>query len=311
MRKLNSSIEENSSSIVIEEIDLVEVLGVVWRGRLFVACVIVISGIASFFFFNSVPNEYKSTAILMPTSQSSSGSLSRLASQLGGIAPLIGVQMQGSENKSLIALELMKTWGFLESFIERNKLQVEVYGVIGWDESKNELVIDKSLYDVEQASWVELDSGESLEPTSWDLFETLADKIQVSVDDSSGLVSISVEHYSPHVAKKMVELLVVSINRHMQALDKEEAIKSIKYLKAQIGKTNIAEMHSIFYELIEEQTKKLMLAEVSEEYVFKVLSQPKIAEKKSKPKRALMLIMHVALASVISIIFVIARNYRP
>ncbi|MCG8670039.1 MAG: hypothetical protein MI867_11540, partial [Pseudomonadales bacterium] len=249
--------------------------------------------------------------ILMPTSQSSSGSLSRLASQLGGIAPLIGVQMQGSENKSLIALELMKTWGFLESFIERNKLQVEVYGVIGWDESKNELVIDKSLYDVEQASWVELDSGESLEPTSWDLFETLADKIQVSVDDSSGLVSISVEHYSPHVAKKMVELLVVSINRHMQALDKEEAIKSIKYLKAQIGKTNIAEMHSIFYELIEEQTKKLMLAEVSEEYVFKVLSQPKIAEKKSKPKRALMLIMHVALASVISIIFVIARNYRP
>ena len=53
-----------------------------------------------------------------------------------------------------------------------------------------------------------------------------------------------------------------------------------------------------------------MLAEVSDEYVFKTLSEAKVAEKKSKPKRALICVLGLLLGGMISVMFVLIRNFR-
>lgn len=46
-------------------------------------------------------------------------------------------------------------------------------------------------------------------------------------------------------------------------------------------------MQNTFYKLIEEQTKSLMLAEVQEEFVFKVVDPSVVPEVKYEPKRYL------------------------
>ena len=287
-----------------DEIDLRELASAIWQGKWIILCITALFAAASVFYALSLPNEYKSTAILAPASTSSSSALSNLAGQFGGLASLAGVNLGGSDggDKTTIAIELMKTWGFLEDFIKSNRLEVEVFAAKGWDKNQNKLLVDETLYNEKTSTW-------TLEPTSWKLFQKIKNRINISQDKKTGLVSLSVEHYSPYVAKRWVDLLVVAINQHMQAQDRKEALNSIEYLKSQINKTNIAEMRTIFYQLIEEQTKTLMLAEISEEYVFKTLSPSKVAEVKSKPKRALIVVLAVMLGGMLSIIWVLVRYF--
>ena len=53
-----------------------------------------------------------------------------------------------------------------------------------------------------------------------------------------------------------------------------------------------------------------MLAEVSDEYVFKVLSYSKVAEVKSKPKRALIIVLGVILSGMLAVFIVLIRYFR-
>jgi len=298
-----------------DEIDLIELGGAIWEGKWLIICTIFIFALSSVYYALSIPDEYKSTALLAPASSSSSNPMAGLAGQFGGLASLAGVNLGGVSggDKATIAIELMHTWGFLETFIESNQLEVEVLAVKGWDKVNKELIINEALYSSKTDSWV-TDSVASLEgtsfiPSSWALFNQIKNRITVSRDKKTGLISLSVEHFSPAIAKKWVDLLIVAINKHMQLQDRLDALNSIEYLKEQINKTDIAEMRTIFYQLIEEQTKTLMLAEISDEYVFKTLSSSKVAEQKSKPKRALVVFLGVLLGGMLSLSVVLFRYF--
>ena len=298
-----------------DEIDLAELWGAIWKGKWLIIAITAVFAVASVLYALSLPNEYKSTAILAPASQSGAGGLSKLAGQFGGLASLAGINLGGGggEDKSVIAMEIIKTWGFLEEFIKDNGIEVEVFAAKGWNRMSDKLVIDTDPYDVTNNKWVRdfnPDKGQKAEPSSWELFEKVKDRISVSQDKTTGLINLSVEYYSPVIAKQWVDKIVQAINHHIREADREEAIKSIAYLKEQINKTTIADMQSVFYQLIEEQTKTLMLAEVSEEYVFKTLSPAKVAEEKAKPKRALICILGVMLGGMLSVLVVLIGHFR-
>lgn len=262
----------------------------------------------------SLNREYRSTAILAPVSASGMGGISRLTQQFGGIASLAGINLPsgGGEDKTTIAIEILKTWGFLEKFILSNELEEEVFAVYGWDRSQNELLIDSDLYDVKTKKWVrEVDeeAGETPRPSSWELYEALKERVFVSQNKSTGFVSVTVEHFSPFLAKEWVDLLVKDINAHIKEQDKIEARKSIAFLKKQIAETNVSDMQSVFYQLIEEQTKTLMLTEVSQEYVLKTISPAKVPEKPSKPKKVLIVFFGVILGTIFSMFLSLAIYY--
>jgi len=298
-----------------DEIDLSELWNAIWAGKWLIVAITFIFSVASVFYALSVPDEYKSTVLLAPASSSSSGSLSKLAGQFGGLASLAGISLGGggAEDKTVVAMEIMKTWGFLETFIKNNHIEVEVFAAKGWSRSSNQLVIDPELYDTENKKWIrkfDAGKGQKIEPSSWELFEEFKGRVSISQDKTSGLISLSVEYFSPIFAKKWTDQLVKAINAHVQKQDREEATRSINYLKAKIEETNIADMQSVFYQLIEEQTKTLMLAEVSEEYVFKTLSPAKVAEEKAKPKRALIVILGFLLGGMLAVLIVLIRHFK-
>jgi len=297
-----------------KELNLIELWNIIWSGKWLVIVTTFVFSISFVLIALSIPNEYKSTAILAPASSNSSSSLSKLAGQFGGLASLAGINLGdgGAENKSVVAIELIKTWGFLEQFILENGIEVEVFAVKGWDMENDKLLVDPELYDERNGVWVrEFDpsKGQSLIPSSWELFEEIEDRITISQDKETGLIRLSIEYYSPIVAKDWTDKLVRAINAHIQKKDREEALRSIEYLNNKISETSVADMQSVFYQLIEEQTKNLMLAEVSEEYVFKTISPAKVAEEKEKPRRALIAILGFILGGVIGVIAVFIRYF--
>ena len=116
------------------------------------------------------------------------------------------------------------------------------------------------------------------------MFERFQEMLSVSEDKKSGLVSVSIEYYSPQVAKDWLDRYVSAINEHMQSRQVAKVSNNINYLKAQIDKTSIAEMREVFYTIIEEQTKNKMVAEASPDYAFVAVSPSMVPEQKSQPR---------------------------
>lgn len=292
------------------DIDLWELFNVLWSGKIIIIVITSAFAIASVFYALSIPNQYKSTVVLAPA-QSDGAGLSGNLGGLGGLASLAGVSMgSGESSESQIAQEIMKSWSFVEKFIADHSLAVDIYAVDGWNKGSNELQINQDAYDAENNQWlIEDESGLAGPPSSWKLFKAFSERISVSPDNDSGLISVSIEHYSPHIAKHWLDLYISAINKHMQERQVEKVRNNIEYLKAQIEKTSIAEMQEVFYTIIEEQLKNQMLAEASPDYAFVAVSPSMLPEQKSQPMRAQICILGTLLGGMISVLLVIVGHY--
>jgi uncharacterized protein involved in exopolysaccharide biosynthesis len=306
----NNTPDQQSLGQYDDEIDLRELFGVLWAGKIKIIAITAVFAIASINYALSVPNQYKATALLAPA-QSDGGGLSGALGQLGGLASLAGVSIGGGgSSEGQIAQEIMKSWSYIEGFITDNDLAVELAAVQGWNKGSNELQINDSVYDTENKKWlIENEAGVTGPPNSWNLFQAFSGRLAVSEDNRSGLVSVSIEHYSPQVAKRWVDLYVESINRFMQQRQVDKVTRNIAYLQEQIGKTSIAEMRDVFYSIIEEQTKSKMLAEASPDYAFVAVGPSMVPEQKSQPKRALICILGMLLGGMLSVLLVLVMHY--
>ena len=294
-----------------DEIDLRELFGVLWGNKIKIIGITAVFAVVSVIYALSIPNQYKASALLAPAQQQSGG-LSGALGQLGGLASLAGVSIGGGDSsESQVAQEIMKSWSFIEGFIAVNDLAVEVYAAEGWSRESNQLKFDNDVYEVKTKTWlVENDNiGQLGPPTSWQLFEKFSEMLAVSEDKKSGLISVSIEYYSPQIAKQWLDLYISSINKHMQARQVVKVSNNIEYLEAQIEKTSITEMQEVFYTIIEEQIKSQMLAEASPDYAFVAVSPSMVPEEKSQPKRALICILGTLLGGILSVLTVLVLHF--
>tara|TARA_B100000795_G_C22786676_1_gene434953 strand:- start:1063 stop:1968 length:906 start_codon:yes stop_codon:yes gene_type:complete len=285
------------------EIDLFELLSILWAGKIKIIIITILFAVYSVYFALSIPNQYKATSLLTPT-QSSGGGISSAMGQFGGLASLAGVNIGAAQtNEAKIAIEIMQSWSFIENFIAENNLAVELSAVKGWNKSTNDLQIDDGVYDLENNKWI------STPPSSWSLFQSFLGISLVSENKSSGLVTVSMEYYSPQIAKHWLDLYVSSINTYMQNRKIVEATRTIEYLEEQIAQTSITGMQEVFYTIIEEQTKNKMLAVASPEYVFTSVSPAMVPEEKSQPRRSIICILGTLLGGIFSTLLVLVMHY--
>ena len=294
-----------------DEIDLRELFGVLWAGSRKIIAITAVFAFVSVIYALSLSDQYKATVLLAPA-QSDSSDLSGALGQLGGLASLAGVDIGGGDSsEAQMAQEIMKSWSFIDVFIAENNISVEVYAAEGWSRGSNELQIDDDIYDAETKTWlVENDNtGEVGPPSSWVLFQAFSERLVVSENKKSGLVSVSIEYYSPQIAKQWLDMYVAAINAHMQQRQMEKVTNNINYLQAQIEKTSIAEMREVFYTIIAEQTKNKMLSEASPEYAFVAVSPSMVPEEKSQPERAFICIIGTLLGGILSVLLVLVMHY--
>jgi uncharacterized protein involved in exopolysaccharide biosynthesis len=295
-----------------DEIDLVELVKTLWKGKL------IIIGFSAVFFVVAVaisirmPNMYRAEVLLAPAASEAQSGLSGLAG-LGGLASLAGVNIGGSGagvNKTTLTLEIMKSRAFLAKFIRRHDLDIPLVAAKSWD-FDNGWNIDKDIYDVESKKWVRLVSGRmSAEPSDLALYEIFRySHLTVSQDVKSQLIFVGIESMSPSESQKWASWLIEDINRYMRERDISEAAKSIEYLQAQLEKTSLAEMRQIFYELIEEQTKSMMLAQVRDEYALKTIDPAVESERKISPNRSLICIVAGLLGGMFGVLTVLIMSY--
>ncbi|AWG80010.1 TPA: LPS O-antigen length regulator [Vibrio parahaemolyticus] len=291
-----------------DEIDLRDLVKVIWKGKWLITSITLLFAIGSVIYALSLPNIYKADALLAPTESVNGGGLSKMAGQFGGLAALAGVNLVGAESSQAdLAVQVMQSRQFIERFINKHELLIPIMATKGWDLTQNELIIDKDAYDPTSGEWLRDPKGlRGAKPSAQEAFEVfLKEILTIKSDKESGLYSLSINYYSPYIAQQWVEWLVEDINKVMRERTIKESSQNLAYLNTQLQKTAVADMQGTFYKLIEEQTKSLMLAEVQEEFVFKVVDPAVVPEIKAKPNRALICILGTFLGALLSVIMVV------
>ncbi|MFB2800281.1 Wzz/FepE/Etk N-terminal domain-containing protein [Shewanella seohaensis] len=301
-----------SPTLANDEIDLRELFSVIWKGKWLIIAITIVFAIASVVFAILQPNIYKSEALLAPASEEQGGGLSALASQFGGLASLAGVNIgaKGGTDKTQLAIEVLKSRQFTSEFIQKHNILADLMAAKKWDSAADKLVYDEDNYIEATKSWVrKVKAPFKPEPSMQEAYKEFNKIIVVNKDKESGMVKISIEHLSPTVAQQWVTWLIQDINNVMKDRDVAEAHRSTKFLNKQIALTNVADIKTVLYKLIEEQAKTIMFAEVRDEYVFKTIDPALAPEEKAKPKRALICVLGTMLGGILGVMFALVRHF--
>lgn len=291
-----------------DEIDLRELFKALWKGKWIIIATTFVFAVGAVLYALSLPNIYKADALLAPAESSNGGGLSKMAGQLGGLAALAGVNLgAGESSQTDLAVQVMKSRQFVEAFINKHDLLVPLMATKDWDLENNKLILDEELYNPDTGEWLRDAKGlRGATPTAQEAFEVFVKEVlSVNQDKDSGLYTVSVQSYSPYIAQQWVNWLIEDINKVMRERTIAETSQNLAYLNTQLQKTAVADMQSTFYKLIEEQTKSLMLAEVQEEFIFKVVDPAVVPELKDGPKRALICVLGTLLGGMLGVAIVL------
>jgi len=236
--------------------------------------------------------------------------LSGLAGQFGGLAGLAGIDIGGGEaSKTQIALETIKSRSFFAKYIYEDVL-VPLMAAEGWDRESDELIINDDIYDPLSQKWIrDVQAPAKKKPSVQEAYAVFSNHLLVTEDKTSGFVGLAVKHYSATVARDWVLAIIGGIEASVREKEVSEAERSILFLKAESSENSLISLNEVFASLIEEQTKKIVLANASEEYVFEVIEPPVAAELKSEPKRSLICILGTLLSGMLSVLYVLIKHY--
>jgi len=233
-----------------------------------------------------LPTQYQSTATLAPVGGQQSATLGTIAGQLSGLAAFTGVSVLSPAGyQSVVALATLQSRAFLVNFARRHELLVMLFPGR----------YDDSTHQWRARHWL-LGGGE---PTDDEIMEEMTDTVVIVPDSITGLITVSVRSRTPQLAQQWAQALIRDINDHLRLNDVAESERSIEYLKRQIDSTTVAELRQMLFRLIEEHTKKAMLAHVSAEYALRTVDPPSLPDLPSEPQHLLLTILTAALSAIL------------
>ncbi len=299
-----------SSQQYDDELDLRELFRVLWAGKWLISGFMFVAAVISVIIALMLPNVYRADALLAPNDHGGAGGLSALAAQYGGLASLAGINLPGGAmDKTALGIEVLRSRKFISEFIERHDILVPLIAAVGWDAKLDKIKINSDDYDVAADKWVrDVSFPKKTIPSLQEAYEKFIESFSASQDKKSGFVTISVEHYSPSLAKQWVDWLVLDVNTMVMEQDVAKAEQAIAYLNEQIKSTSLADLQNVFFGLIEEQTKTVMLAKVSPEYLFRTLDPAVAPELKARPNRLLIVIMSMLIGAMAGVLFALIRG---
>lgn len=211
------------------------------------------------------PRIYRATVVMVPA-QEDGGTASRLTQQLGGLASMIGVpgiDNSGSRyDQTDIALATLNSRAFTDSFLQETG------------------ALEQLTQDIDQST-----------SPQWQAYKQFDASIRhIDIDNKQGVIRLSIDWREPDRAALWANELVTRLNKHMQQAAIQEAEKSIAYLRAQLESTSVVELRQSIFHLIEVQINKIMLANVNDQYAFKVIDAAKTPEEPIAPRRRLIVL---------------------
>jgi uncharacterized protein involved in exopolysaccharide biosynthesis len=268
---------------------------------IFISAVVILTMIVSF----SLPNIYGASAIIVPVSSKDTGSSGIAASLLQQVGGLPGISAPESASSTEI-VTLLKSNILREKVITNNDLMPALFPD-KWD-NKNKKWRAEGLTLNPFIKSNPANKGRI--PNTWDGLRKLDKTVTVMSNIKDKTIVISAESENPALAAQIVGYFLSALNEHMSSEAKRVAMTNRKYLEEQLLQTADPFIRQKIYNMIAQQIETSMMAEVKENFAFKIIDPPKVPDKKIKPQRFLMVMISLVASLLLSVFFVFWMEYR-
>jgi uncharacterized protein involved in exopolysaccharide biosynthesis len=280
--------------MTISEPAFVPLLRVLWQSR----WIIVVTGFlftVAFGVYAFVATKvYRSEAVLsVVENDDKGGALASMLDKVGGLAALAGAFQPGGQSDEAIFVLRSRSLG--EQFIQEEGLIQAIYS---------------DQWDAKAKAWK---SDVDKPPTIQDAYRVFDKKIRdVAVDQKTGLVTLTIRWRDPAVAQRWAARLVAMVNQKMRQRDIAEANENLAFLDKELKQTTVVDIQQAIYRLIEAQTRRKMMANVREEYSFKIIDPPIAADanKFESPRKMLLVLLGGTLGFIFGCLIVAGLRAR-
>lgn len=261
-----------------------------------IAIVIVCTAVAIAVAFLMRP-VYRAEAVLLPVTQEGDlNMLASMATQLGALGSLAGIDVGGDGLKES-AIATMRSRSFSAAFIEDKQLVTLIF---------------EDVWDAEAGKWT-VDPDDV--PTLWEAQKVFDEDIRsITENRRTGLVTVAVEWRDPQEAATWVNELVTRANKRIRDQVIQESEKSLAYLNKELEKTQAVELRQAIFKLAENQTRKIMIANVRDDYAFQVIdpAAPPDEDDYVRPQRVVLILagLLAGLALALAVVLVTASLRR-
>jgi LPS O-antigen subunit length determinant protein (WzzB/FepE family) len=259
------------------EIDLRALWSAVCRHKLIVAATAATFVALALYLALTATFIFRGEVTVAQVHETGAGGLSSLAGQFGGLASLAGLNFNES-TQGQARQAVLQSRQLVEEFIKRN-------GVLPL-----------------------MARGAKKPPTLWIAVEIFRKaNLALTEDKVKGLTTVSIDWTDPGTAARWANAFVGLANDLIRTRAIDDASRNIDYLNKQLVKTNNLELQSVMYNLIEQETKTLMLANGRVEYAFTIVDPAVPPEKRISPKRTLLvasgLLVGLVFGALVAIVF--------
>ena len=254
-----------------EGVSLREFLLFIWRSRWIALAAGALCAIVAAVAAWVVTPEYTASVVLLPVStHGGSVDLGSSASELSGLASLAGINLNGANQVKTEAIATLESEILTEQYIRQHDLLPILFSH-DWNAATRQ--------------WKTNDPRKV--PTLWKANRRFKDVRAIDDDTKTGLITLTIRWKSPYLAAEWANGLVKLTNDYLRQRAIDEAERNIAYLSGEVSKTNIVEVKSAIYSLMETEIKNEMIARGRDEYALRVIDPAEPPEKMSFPRPVL------------------------
>lgn len=259
-----------------DDIDLSLVFMRLWAARhwIFVSVIVSTALFAAVAFLST--RIYTSATVFVSAGSDRPALGDSLRGSIGGLASLAGINLGslgagGAETQE--ALAVLKSRQFTEAFISQRQLMPELFPN-AWDESTK--------------TW----KAGKRPPTPAKAYKYFNTRVRSVVEDKkTGLIELRINWRNREEAALWANELLDLLNEEMRRRAMTKADAAVGYLEKELQSTDQVATREAINRLIETQVKQRMLANVTQEYAFRVVDKamPADANDPVKPRKLLLL----------------------
>lgn len=251
---------------------------------------------------------YTATATVIPADEQDTGALSSLAASLGPAAAFAGINLGGGTSGREAYLAILRSRELAEQFISQNQLLPYLFPSRwnfesqSWKETAPGLLSGIKRAISRGVAALSGDQGwrePASKPTVWEAVREFNRIRTISEDSLTGIVTVSLEFRDPNLAAQWANGYVALANQEIRERTVAESSRALAYLDERAEETSIVGLRETIYRLVETQLEKIMLANVREEFAFRVIDSAAVPEQRSHPSRVLVVMLSLALGLVL------------